>query len=669
MVFISYRRLQSRNRNELIQRPSLNSTTSYYVDATENGCTTGSRTEVVATINPIPTITSTTPASRCLAGTVTLSATPSAGEVNWYTTATGGTSLHSGNSYSPNLSSTTTYYVDATANGCTTGTRTAIIATVNPIPTITSYTPGSRCGSGTIELKATASTGTVHWFTSANSTNSVATGNSFFASPPSASNNSVTSITYYVEAILDGCTNSERIAVTAKRFGGNPPANISNNSISGPSSVCPPVSSITYTVTPVDRAETYVWSLPQGFEIVSGEGTNTITVQVTNSAIVGNNQTISVYAKNPCGNGGGRDFSVSINSFADVDAGDNFALCLGDSSNLTNNLLGNASSISQWEIVSRPTGTSGTGEITGGPWNSSTQIPFVFTPTSPGTYTLRTSTNTATGSCPEDKRTGEDEVTITVHEQSVAPNSVSSSISTICNGDSAILTQTGGSLGTGASWKWYSDASFNDLVGTSTDADASLSVNPNSTTTYYLRAESTSGAPCTANVPATTSVEVIVNDPSVAPASLNTNDSTICKGESTTLTQTGGSLGTGASWNWYSDAAFTNLIGTSTDADASLSVNPTATTTYYLRAESTSGAPCTANVPATTSVEVIVNDPSVAPASLNTNDSTICKGESTTLTQTGGSLGTGASWKWYSDASFTDQLSRRPTLMPMPVYR
>ena len=187
------------------------------------------------------------------------------------------------------------------------------------------------------------------------------------------------------------------------------------------------MSGITYSVTPVDRAESYVWSLPQGFVIVGGEGTNTITVDVTNNAKVGNNQTISVYAKNPCGNGGGRDFSVSINSFADVDAGEDFALCLGDSSDLTNDLLGNASSIDQWEIVSRPSGTSGTGEITGGPWNSSIKVPFVFTPTSAGTYILKTTTNTATGSCPEDKRTGEDEVIITVHEQSVAPSTVTSS--------------------------------------------------------------------------------------------------------------------------------------------------------------------------------------------------------------------------------------------------
>src|SRR5690606_29059181 len=119
-------------------------------------------------------------------------------------------------------------------------------------------------------------------------------------------------------------------------------------SISGPSSVCPPVSGIIYTVSPVGLAEKYIWTLPQGFNIVAGEGTNSITVDVSTNARIANNQTISVYAQNPCGNGNSRDFSVSVNNFAGVDAGEDFALCLGEEATLTNNLLGNASRIEKW---------------------------------------------------------------------------------------------------------------------------------------------------------------------------------------------------------------------------------------------------------------------------------------------------------------------------------
>ena len=114
--------------------PSISTTTTYYVDATDNGCTTESRTAVTATVNTIPTITGITPGSRIGTGTVVLGATASAGTINWYSVSTGGTSLGTGTSFTtPSISTTTTYYVDATDNGCATASRTAIIATVNSL--------------------------------------------------------------------------------------------------------------------------------------------------------------------------------------------------------------------------------------------------------------------------------------------------------------------------------------------------------------------------------------------------------------------------------------------------------------------------------------------------------------------------------------------------------
>jgi hypothetical protein len=145
--------------------PSIAATTTYFVDATANGCTTATRTSVAATVNTIPTITASTPASRCGTGTVALGATASAGTINWYSALTGGTSLATGATFTtPSIAATTTYFVDATANGCTTAARTSIAATVNTIPTITASTPASRCGTGTVALGATASAGTINWY-------------------------------------------------------------------------------------------------------------------------------------------------------------------------------------------------------------------------------------------------------------------------------------------------------------------------------------------------------------------------------------------------------------------------------------------------------------------------------------------------------------------------
>ncbi|WP_111707883.1 GEVED domain-containing protein [Lutibacter citreus] len=81
--------------------------------------------------SPIPTIIGTTPGSRPETGTVVLGATASAGTINWYANSTGGSSLGTGTSFTtPSISTTTTYYVDATGVCGTTASRTVITATI-----------------------------------------------------------------------------------------------------------------------------------------------------------------------------------------------------------------------------------------------------------------------------------------------------------------------------------------------------------------------------------------------------------------------------------------------------------------------------------------------------------------------------------------------------------
>ena len=116
-----------------------------------NSCTAASPTVYNVTVNALPVITGTTPASRCGTGTVTLAATASAGTINWYNVLTGGTSLGTGSSFiTPSITSTTTYYADVTNSGCTSTPRTAVIATViiapsaaGPISGPATYTPGT----------------------------------------------------------------------------------------------------------------------------------------------------------------------------------------------------------------------------------------------------------------------------------------------------------------------------------------------------------------------------------------------------------------------------------------------------------------------------------------------------------------------------------------------
>jgi hypothetical protein len=158
----------------------------------------------------IPGITGIAESSRCGPGTLKLGASADPGTINWYTLAEGGTAVAVGESFmTPGLSNTTVYYIDASNNGCFTTPRTAVLATIKPVPVITSITDGSRCGSGTIRLEATTGADTINWYADMSDGSLVATGTSF-----TTPDLTVTTV-YYAEAINNGCSSPARTAVTA----------------------------------------------------------------------------------------------------------------------------------------------------------------------------------------------------------------------------------------------------------------------------------------------------------------------------------------------------------------------------------------------------------------------------------------------------------------------
>ncbi|WP_395044468.1 hypothetical protein [Flavobacterium sp.] len=102
---------------------SLVPSTFYYIWVRGNcGPTAKSIWSIEETFNTecsIPTITSTTPITRCGFGTATLSAVPSVGAtIKWYNSISSTAILASGNSYTtPIIGATTTYYVEAKSFG------------------------------------------------------------------------------------------------------------------------------------------------------------------------------------------------------------------------------------------------------------------------------------------------------------------------------------------------------------------------------------------------------------------------------------------------------------------------------------------------------------------------------------------------------------------------
>jgi gliding motility-associated-like protein len=168
--------------------------------------------------------------------------------------------------------------------------------TVNPttIPTLTG--PDSLCAGSTGNIYSTEA-GMLNYIWTVSSGGTITAGGT-------ASSNTVT-VTWNVAGPQQvmvlytnsyGCKalNPTSYNVTVEPLPG------STGNITGASLICAGAAGLVYTVSPVTGAISYVWTLPPGFSIVSGNGTNAITVDVATGASLG---TILVYATNSCGPG------------------------------------------------------------------------------------------------------------------------------------------------------------------------------------------------------------------------------------------------------------------------------------------------------------------------------------------------------------------------------
>ncbi len=176
----------------------------------------------------------------------------------------------------------------------------------------------------------------------------------------------------------------------------------------------------------------------------------------------------------------------------------------------------------------------------------------------------------------------------------------------ICSGDNTTLTATGGTT-----YEWNT-----------TETTQAITVNPTITSTYTVTVTNATG--CTD----TDDVIVSVNPALVANAG---TDQTICAGFTATLTATGGMLYT------WSTSGTTQTI----------TVNPTTSSTYTVTISNATGS-CTA----TDDVFVIVNP---APAIDAGTDETVCDGENKTLTATGG-----VTYEWNTTET-TQSITVNPT--------
>ena len=167
----------------------------------------------------------------------------------------------------PNSGTTTLTITNLSIGACNNNiliNNTAAI-TVNATPTITSTTPGSRTGTGTVNLSATASSGTISWFATPSGGTALSTGNNF--TTPALVNTTI----YYIEATNNGCTTSPRVAITATID--NPEIAVSGNGFN-----IPDENTVTIVTDYTDLGSTGVGTNISKSYIIQNTGTINLTV-------------------------------------------------------------------------------------------------------------------------------------------------------------------------------------------------------------------------------------------------------------------------------------------------------------------------------------------------------------------------------------------------------
>ncbi len=291
--------------------------------------------------------------------------------------------------------------------------------------------------------------------------------------------------------------------------------------------------SVTITATGGTPPYSYAWSNSMSSSAISGLCAGNYTVTVTDATGC-NVNTLSVTITN-------QSQSATITG--------NGTICSGGTTTLT---------------------ASGGGAYS---WSTgATTAAITVSPTATSTYTVTVSN----GNC---SATASMQVTV-----SPAVNISILGNTAICNGSQTTLTASGG-----GAYQWSTGATT-----------AGINVSPTASTVYTVTV--TNG-----NCSATSSVAVNVSNPPVIGVSGNT---TVCSGFATTLTATGG-----GNYQWNTGAT-----------TAAITITPTSGTTYTITVAS--GA-CTASA----SVSVTV---SPSPVVALTGNNSLCQGDSTTLTASGG---------------------------------
>lgn len=611
----------------------------------------------------------------CTGSTATVNVqSPTNATINWYTTATGGTPVAQGYTFTtPPVSSSTTYYIEAARSGCANPNRTVVTIVPNAIPVAPTVVPTSSniCLGDSATLNATAPTGvSFKWYTQPTGGTPFYTGTSYTATGLTATTS------YYVEAVNNGCASASRTQNTITV--NQPPANVavappsatigvgqtaSFTASSTTSNVTfnwypqatggSPLASTASFTTPAltTSANFYLEAVSNAFSckvatrllvpvtVVGGGGnmvpcdaatsqTNTVNGICIGCAVT--NPSLAVDTDTTTGS------SLTIlagllGGYAEQTLVFPFVANAGDSVEIGVTFpaaLANVGVLSSLQVASYNganynndrTAVANNALISLNLFSGNTQAVLKFAPSQAFDRIAIRLNSGAAGLL--------NAVQINYAARIKQAPTVSASSVNVCQGQQATFVSTAPA---NATFNWYSQPSGGIILSTGSSFTTGVL---NDTTTYYAASVSSTGCvsptrtPVTANVAKTPAVPVVT-----------TSTVAVCSGTSGTFTVLNPSATT--TYNWYDAATAGNIVGTGTTFTTP---KLTANTTYYLGAVNGGTCPSVSRTP----VNVTVNALPAAPT-LATANTAVCSGGSTVLSVQNPQ--TGLVYNWYATST------------------
>lgn len=589
-----------------------------------NSCGTSAARSIPVTVNPgVPPQPGaiTGPVALCPKTSYTYSIVAVAGASSYTWTVPAGWTITSGQG-TVSITATTdqpgTGTVSVTANSqfCGSSSPSTLAVTVNPgtpnVPgAITGPSEVCRNTTATYSIAAVPNATTYNWTfpTGWNITSGSGT-----ASVNVAITNTAISGTISVTA-SNSCGTS---AASSKAVIVSPAVPATPATPTGLNSFCPP-ETVVYSVPAVPNALSYTWTIPSpGWTIISGAGTNSITVSINNLALNGNFN-IYVRANNACGSSpNSLPLSVTVDKYATANAGPDQTICFNTPSiTLAGSVGGGAANKGTWS-------TSGTGSFA----PNAQALNATYSPSNAdrtaGTVTLTLTPTPTGGSC----SIVSDFMVLTIRPTATATISGST---TICSGESANIIFTGRQ---NTIITYTVNGGPNQTISLGNSTSVTLNTGPLTATTTYSLVSVEYSTPPTCTETVTGTATITVDQAATANAG---PDQTICAGSTVQLAGVIGGSATSGTWSggtgtFNPNATTLNAVYTPSAAEI------TAGTVQLQLTTNDPPGPCP---PASDKMIITIEPQPLVNAG---SDQTICEGSTVQLAGTIAGSAASASW-------------------------